>query len=133
MLYIKQRYVPVSCPLAMKVFGIGNAISGFSSFVTSGSGGGITLAAMTILNFLASQLNQNVFDLRIVSSSKVHIETVGSGVVVAGLADIASICLGRPSIVPNDQGTGGHCPRNPVICHGHTGLSEASHLPPQRL
>jgi len=62
-----------------------DATSGFSAFVASGSGGEITLAAMTILNCLASQLTRNVFDPRIISSGMVHghIETIGGGVMVA--------------------------------------------------
>jgi len=63
-------------------FGVGNSISGFSHFVTS-SDDGITLAALTILNCLASKLMQNMFDPRVIPFGKVNIETVGAGVMIA--------------------------------------------------
>lgn len=63
-------------------FGVGNSISGFSHFVTS-SDDEITLAAVTILNCLASKLMQNMFDPRVVPFGKVNIETVGAGVMIA--------------------------------------------------
>lgn len=72
-------------PSSRDSFGTNDATSGFSAFVASGSGGEITLAAMTILNCLASQLTRNVFDPRIIASGMVHghIETIGGGVMVA--------------------------------------------------
>lgn len=72
-------------PSSTLSFERGDKMSGLAPFIANGGDSEITLAAMTILNCLSSNLARNAFNHSIVSSDTVprYIETIGCGVMVA--------------------------------------------------